>query len=70
MVACLRKRNHMRFPAKTIRVRDYKNYNPDIIKKELLNTNWSSVMNAVGINDAVNNFSSIVNGIFTNMHHL
>ena len=36
------------------------------MKKELLHTNWSSIFNAVGINDAVNNFSSIVNEKFTN----
>ena len=34
MVACIRKRNHMRFPAKTTRVRE--NYNPENVKKEPL----------------------------------
>ena len=66
MIACVRKRNHMRFPAKTIRVRDYTNYNPESVKKELLQKDWSSVMNSVEINEAVNNFNSIVNETFTN----
>ena len=36
------------------------------MKKELLQTNWSSIFNAIGINDAVKDFSSILNETFTN----
>jgi hypothetical protein len=65
MVGCIRKRNHMKFPAKTIRVRDYTDYNPAVVKNELLNENWSGVINAVGINDAVSCFNTILNNTFT-----
>lgn len=45
MVGCIRKRNHLRFPSKTIRVRDYSKYNPIAVNNELRNATWAGVYN-------------------------
>ena len=64
MIGCIRKRNHLRFPEKTICVRDFSKYNPLYVNNELRQKDWSCVYNASDVNEAVNNLNTILNETF------
>ena len=65
MVGCIRKRNHMRYAAKTIHVRDYSKYNPDEMNNELKIKNWNGVYGSVNVNRALKCFNETLDETFT-----
>lgn len=60
MIVCTRKINHRKFAARTIRCRDYSKYNPETLKEQLQNADWSSVYNAANVNDSIMAFNEIL----------
>ena len=64
MVACLRKLNNKKFTAKTLRCRNYANYDPVSMNDDFSKVNWLPVMTVRNINDAVDIFNAIVRDIF------
>lgn len=64
MVSCVCKRNHMRYPAKTIQIRDYSNYNPTNLINELKVVDWSVIYNTDNLNPAVSRLNEILDQTF------
>lgn len=64
LVICVRKINNKKFPAKITRCRNYRNYDPEQMKKDFASVNWTPVMTATNVNDALTIFNIIVKSIF------
>lgn len=64
MVACLRKLNNKKFAVKTLKCRNYSNYDPASMNDDFSRVNWLPVLTARNVNDAVNIFNDIVRNIF------
>ena len=64
MVACLRKLNNKKSAAKTLKCRNYANYDPVSMNDDFSKVNWLPVLTAKNVNDAVNIFNDIVRNIF------
>ena len=60
LTACVRKLNNVKYESETIRYRDYKNYDVNVINNELLNINWDEVYNSNSPNHSLNVMKSIV----------
>ena len=54
LIACVRKVNNVKYESETIRYRDYKNYDVNVINNELLNINWDGVYNSYSPNQSLN----------------
>ena len=67
MVACLRKINYKRFPSKTIRCRNFANYDPAALNRDLGNADWEPVYNASNVNQCAAAFNDILETAF-NQH--
>ena len=64
LVACVRKINNKKFPAKTTHCRNYRKYDPELMKQDFASVNWIPVITASNVNDALNIFNIIVKSIF------
>ena len=60
LIACVRKVNNVKYESETIRYRDYKNYDVNVINNELLNINWDGVYNSNSPNQSLNVMKSIL----------
>ena len=60
LIACARKVNNVKYESETIRYRDYKNYDVNVINNELLNINWDGVYNSNSPNQSLNVMKSIL----------
>ena len=60
LIACVRKVNNIKYESETIRYRDYKNYDVNVINNELLNINWDGVYNSNSPNQGLNIMKSIL----------
>ena len=60
LIACVRKVNNIKCELETIRYRDYKNYDVNVINNELLNINWDGVYNSNYLNQGLNVIKSIL----------
>ena len=60
LIACVRKVNNNNYESETIRYRDYKNYDVNVINNELLNINWEGVYNGNSLNQGLNVMKSIL----------
>ena len=60
LIACARKANNIKYESETIRYRDYKNYDVNVINNELLNINWDGVYNSNSLNQGLNVIKSIL----------
>ena len=54
IIGCVRKLHNSQQPARFIKCRDYRNYNPDVINTELNNLDWGYVFSTVSVNSAWN----------------
>ena len=54
LIACVRKVNNVKYESETIRYRNYKNYDVNVINNELLNINWDGVYNSNSPNQSLN----------------
>ncbi|CAB4032074.1 Hypothetical predicted protein, partial [Paramuricea clavata] len=52
MIGCARKLNSNHYNARLISCRDYKNYNPELLKTDLRKINWMPFYNESNVNDA------------------
>ena len=59
LIACARKVNNVKYESETIRYRDYKNYDVNVINNELLNI-YSIVYNINSTNQSLNLMKSIL----------
>ena len=66
MVGCVRKVNHSKFVPRTIRCRDYSNYDPETFKQQLKDADWSAVYGTTNLNDSIQTFNDILERIFNN----
>ena len=66
MVGCVRKVNHSKFVPRTIRCRDYSNYDPETLKQQLKDADWSAVYGTTNLNDSIQTFNDILERIFNN----
>ena len=64
LVACIRKLNHQKFSPKTIKCRNYKSYDPQMMNLDFDHVNWLPVVTAPDVNTALNIFNFIVKDIF------
>ena len=60
LIASVRKVNNVKYESETIRYRDYKNYDVNVINNELLNINWDGVYNSNSPNQSLNVMKSIL----------
>ena len=60
LIACVRKVNNVKYESETIRYRDYKNYDVNVINNELLNINWDGVYDCNSPNQGLNIMKSIL----------
>ena len=60
LIACVRKVNNVKYESETIRYRDYKDYDVNVINNELLNINWDGVYNSNSPNQSLNVIKSIL----------
>ena len=68
LIGFSRKVNHIRTNPKTVRSRNYKNYNSDNIIRDLDNSDWSRIYLASSINESVSAFTNILTNIID--HHV
>ena len=59
LITCVRKVNNV-YESETMRYRDYKNYDVNVINSELLNINWDGVYNSNSPNQSLNVMKSIL----------
>ena len=59
LIACVRKVNNVKYESETIRFRDSKNYDVNVINNELLNIDWDGVCNSNSPNQSLNVMKSI-----------
>ena len=64
LIACVRKLNHQKFSAKTVKCRNYASYDPEIMNHDFERVNWFPVLTAPDVNIALNIFNGIVKDIF------
>lgn len=64
LIACMRKLNHKKFSPKTIKCRNYKSYNPQLMNLDFDCVSWIPVLTAPDVNTALNIFNFIVKDIF------
>ena len=64
MVGCLRKINYKQFPSKTIRCRNFANYDPTALNRELEHADWDSVYNSPNVNQCTDAFNNILETAF------
>ena len=64
MIGCVYKMNNIKFNGRTIRCRDYRNYNPEQLQKNIRESNLSQVENIKSTNDASLFFKSTLIDIF------
>ena len=60
LIACVRNVNSVKYESETIRCRDCKNYDVNIINEELLCINWDGVYNSNSPNQGLNVMKSIL----------
>ena len=60
LIACVRKVNNIKYESETIRYRDYKNYDDNVINNELLSIDWDGVYNRNSSNQGLNVMKSIL----------
>ena len=64
MIGCVYKMNNMKFNGRTIRCRDYRNYNPEQLQKDIRESSLSQIENIKSANDASLLFKSTLIDIF------
>ena len=52
MIGCIRKQNHLKFKNRTLKSRNYKNYDPNVVCNELSQCNWDTFYNCTDVNSA------------------
>ena len=66
LVGCIRKLNHRKFPAKTVKCRNYATYDVASMNRDFEEVNWLPVLNTTNVNIALENFNFIMRDIFDN----
>ena len=64
LVACIRKLNHRKFPAKTVKCRNYASYDIESMNRDFERVNWLPVLTAPNVDVALDIFNVIVRDIF------
>jgi hypothetical protein len=64
MVGCVRKLNSRKFNSRTIKCRDYKNYDPESMRNELRELDWSPVFLSTNVNTAWNSMKNCLESVF------
>ena len=64
MVACIKKINHQRYKPKTIKCRDYKNYDPTRLCEDMSNIDWQPLYEIPDVNTAPDYLNSILGKTF------
>lgn len=67
LVAWVPKLKNKRFPARTVKCRNYAKYSPDKMNRDLEKVTWLPVLTALDVNVGVDIFNGIVKGIFNNI---
>ena len=64
MIICVRKLNHMKYNTRYVTSRNYCRYDPVNLKRDLKNTDFSTVTNCNDVNEATKRFTSILTTVF------
>jgi len=64
MVGCIRKINFLKYPAKCVKTRDFRNYDSQKLNDDVKNADWSPVYNSTNINYTVELFNNTLLEIF------
>ena len=64
MTTCIRKINNAKHNPKTIKCRDYTNYDPEQLNKSFENVNWNAVYQSDDINTCLRHFNETVQNVF------
>ena len=64
LISCVYKMNNIKFNGRTIRCRDYRNYSPEQLQKDIRESNLNQVENIKSANDASLFFKSTLINIF------
>ena len=68
MVGCVRKLNHLKYESKTIHCRNYKDYDPKTLQKDLQEQSWVTYYSFKEPNSAWIYLKSILTHLFDKMH--
>ena len=64
MIGCVYKMSNINFNGRNIRCRDYRNYNPEQLQKDIRESNLSQIENIKSANDALLFFKSTLIDLF------
>ena len=66
MVGIVRKMNHVKYKPQTIKCRNYSNYDPSSLEKDLCDADWEPLYAMVNVNIAWSFFKEKLQNIYNN----
>ena len=64
MVGCTRKINNIKYPMRTVKCRNYADYQPEKMCDDINDTDWQTVYQATNVNSALSIFNSLLRKVF------